>query len=271
MKVAMSTEIAPDRTLEECARMAVEAGYDGLEIVVTPPYADLADLERDCGAVRETLLRYGLEAACVTSLWYVDGSGVTEDAVRRVIELSARLRSPIVKVAPTRKPSAQATDSDFARCAASLKRCAVTAQECGVVLTVENQLGMLAERVGGQDRLLDEAASPRVGAALNPANAFAVDEDPVDSVDILADRLYLVRVKDARSGADHPTWTPTMTGLVDLASVFLRLKDIGYGGYIVAECPLASEWFEADEELRTPEAFARHERDRIHELLSIAY
>ncbi len=271
MKVAMSTEIAPERTLEECARLAADAGYDGLEIVVTPPHADLSDLERDSAAIRETLLRYGLEAACVTSLWPVDGSGVTEDAVRRVIELSARLRSPLVKVGPTRKPSSQATDNDFTRSAASLARCGAAAQECGVVLTVENQLGTLAERLGGYDRLLDEAGSPRVGAALNPANAFAVGEDPVDAVDILADRLYLIRVKDALTGSEHPSWAPTMAGLVDLTSVFLRLSGVGYAGYIVAECPLASEWFEAGDDLRTAEALARHEHDRLRELVSIAF
>lgn len=273
MKVALSTQIQPQWPLERHARVAAKIGYDALEIVLGPPHAEAAHVEAGAARIASTVRDHGLAIACVTSTTLLDGSRAAEEAVRRTVCVASLLGASTVKI-PSGKPSSrEATDADFARCAAGLGNCWQEARPRGVVLTVETHLNMLTDTLAGTLRLLDEAtsgetpASPEsLGVTYDITNIHVGGDDPIDGVDQLREWIRLVHVKDGRRTTGGNEWCPLGYGEVDLLGPLRRLKAVGYDGYVSVECLISSGSYVCPPELTTPEAIAEHDHARVREL-----
>ena len=86
---------------------------------------------------------------------------------------------------------------------------------------------------------LDEVASPHLKVNFDPANMLLYDMgDPIHAVEILANRIQSVHVKDARRPAIPGNWgeeVPIGRGEVGIAQFIRTLRAVGYAGPLMVE------------------------------------
>ncbi len=86
---------------------------------------------------------------------------------------------------------------------------------------------------------LDELDSPALKVNFDPANMLLYDMgDPIHAVEILADRIQSVHVKDARRPTIPGNWgqeVPIGQGEVNIAQFLRTLRAVGYAGSLMVE------------------------------------
>jgi sugar phosphate isomerase/epimerase len=104
-------------------------------------------------------------------------------------------------------------------------RCLAKAEECGVVLCLENHWG-LARTPQGQLRILDALPSPWLGALMDTGNFL---ENPYDKLQLIAPRTLYVQAKTYPGGG---VW---YTLDLDYDRIARILTDAGYTGWVSLE------------------------------------
>lgn len=116
-------------------------------------------------------------------------------------------------------------DEGFKWCAEGLARCLPKAEECGVVLALENHWG-LARTAAGLLRLLDQFDSPWLGALMDTGNFL---DDIYPQLAAIAPRTVYVQAKTYPGGGEWYTLDldyPRIAGLLAAA---------GYSGWVALE------------------------------------
>jgi L-ribulose-5-phosphate 3-epimerase len=106
-----------------------------------------------------------------------------------------------------------------------IERCLPKAEECGVMLALENHWG-LARLPEGQLRILNSIKSPWLGALMDTGNFL---EDPYDKLKMIAPRTIYVQAKTYYGGGEWYTLD------LDYARIAKILSDVSYTGYISSE------------------------------------
>ncbi|MBS0187236.1 MAG: sugar phosphate isomerase/epimerase [Planctomycetes bacterium] len=245
MKLAFSTVACPDWTLEQVARFAEEAGYQGVELRTfgsgsTQFACDPALTQPE--KVRRLFAPTGCDIASIaTSVRFDDPVspplighifGGTPKGVQETgwaVDLAARLEAPIVRIFAYQIPSSESRSSGIARIVERLELAVATARNTGVRLALEN--GGSFQTAASLSELLDRVNNPLLGAAYSPAIAELAGEHPSGGVNVLGDRLFSVKLKDYADG--EPRELGAGNGRVG-ATVRL-LADRGFTGWAVYE------------------------------------
>ncbi|MBX3378725.1 MAG: sugar phosphate isomerase/epimerase [Phycisphaeraceae bacterium] len=245
MKLAFSTVACPEWTLERVAQFAEEAGYQGVELRTfgsgTTRFAcdpALTDPEK----TRRLFAPTGCQVTCVATSARFDDA-VTPPLVGHVlggtprgvidtgwaVDLAARLEAPLVRVFAYQIPASESRSSGIARIVERLELAVATARNTGVRLAIEN--GGSFPTAATLSELLDRISNPLLGAAYSPSVAALSGEDAAGGINVLADRLFSVKLKDYASGKpcelgrgeSHPEATVRV------------LADRGFPGWVVYE------------------------------------
>ncbi|HMO65187.1 MAG TPA: sugar phosphate isomerase/epimerase family protein [Verrucomicrobiota bacterium] len=116
-------------------------------------------------------------------------------------------------------------DEGFKWCQDAIERCLPRAEECGVMLALENHWG-LTRRAGGLLRLLDAIPSPWLGALMDTGNFL---EDPYPQLGRIAPRTVFVQAKTYPGGGKWYTLD------LDYRRIAKILADVGYRGWVSLE------------------------------------
>lgn len=116
-------------------------------------------------------------------------------------------------------------DEGFKWCIDGIQRCLPKAEECGVVLALENHWG-LARTPEGLLRILDNLESPWLGALMDTGNFL---KDPYEKLEAIAPRTVYVQAKTYPGGGEWYTLD------LDYARIARLLSDAGYTGYVALE------------------------------------
>ncbi|MFH9247750.1 sugar phosphate isomerase/epimerase family protein [Streptomyces lydicus] len=225
MRFAFSTLGVPGMSVAEVLALAVETGYQGVELRAHPeePVHPLIGA-RERAAVREQCAATGVEILGVAGYARVaaarDTAGEKELAqeLDELVLLAADLGAPYVRVFPGGgdRPAAEA-DADAARRLAAV---APLAAERGVRVLLEthdsHRTGAAAARV------LGPVGHRNVGALWDVLHSWLGGEEPVDTHAALAPHLGYVQVKDVAS-AEDTTPLPLGAGVLPLADVLATL------------------------------------------------
>ena len=124
------------------------------------------------------------------------------------------------------KPIEGYTDDDaFKWCIDSIEICLKRAEECGVLLALENHWG-LTTTVEGLLRIADAIDSPWMGILMDTGN---FRDDPYDKLAQLAPRVSYVQAKTYFGGGEWYTLD------LDYKRIIQILRDAGYKGYVTIE------------------------------------
>ena len=132
-------------------------------------------------------------------------------------------------------------DEGFKWCIDGITRCLAKAEECGVVLALENHWG-LARTPEGLLRILDAIKSPWLGALMDTGNFL---EDPYPKLEAIAPRTVYVQAKTYQGGGEWYTLN------LDYRRIAGLLARAGYTGWVALEME-----GKADPERAVPESIA---------------
>ncbi len=242
------------RDIEKCIDLAADMGFDGVEILkVQMQDESNAYLQK----LKQRAFRYGLDL-CGFSTHQTFLSPKKEvrqknvEDTRHYIELAYRLGIPTIRVNTgtwrtsrdfnelmknrgVEPPLKGYTDEDgFGWVIDGLGQCLKKAEECGVVLGLENHWG-LGRTPEGLIRIVEAVNSPWLQVTLDTGNFL---EDPYSKLEKLADKAVLVQAKTYYGGG---TWYSLD---LDYGRIAALLHKHGYRGYISLE-------FEGKEDPRT--------------------
>lgn len=116
-------------------------------------------------------------------------------------------------------------DDAFQWCIDNTQKCLAKAEQCGVVLALENHWG-LSRTPAGQLRIIDALASPWVGALMDTGNFM---EDPYEKLKQIAPKTVYAQAKTYYGGGEWYTLD------LDYPRIARILYDAGYSGYISLE------------------------------------
>jgi sugar phosphate isomerase/epimerase len=116
-------------------------------------------------------------------------------------------------------------DEGFQWCVECIEQCLPKAEQCGVVMALENHWG-LSRTPEGQLRLINALPSPWLGALMDTGNFM---EDPYDKLKMIAPKTVYVQAKTYYGGGEWYTLD------LDYARIARILSDAGYTGYVSLE------------------------------------
>ena len=116
-------------------------------------------------------------------------------------------------------------DDGFKWCIECIEKCIPKAEQCGVVMALENHWG-LSRTPDGQLRLINAVPSPWLGALMDTGNFM---EDPYDKLKLIAPKAVYVQAKTYYGGGEWYTLD------LDYARIAKILSDVGYTGFVCLE------------------------------------
>ncbi len=116
-------------------------------------------------------------------------------------------------------------DDAYNWCIDSIAQCLPKAQECGVILALENHWG-LTRSPEGLLRIVDVIDSPWLGILMDTGNFL---EDPYDKLEMIADKTVFVQAKTYYGGGEWYTLD------LDYKRIAGILAKANYNGYISLE------------------------------------
>jgi L-ribulose-5-phosphate 3-epimerase len=116
-------------------------------------------------------------------------------------------------------------DEGFNWCIECIEKCLPKAEQCGVVMALENHWG-LSRTPEGQLRLVNAVPSPWLGALMDTGNFM---EDPYDKLKMVAPKAVYVQAKTYYGGGEWYTLD------LDYQRIAQILFDANYSGYCCLE------------------------------------
>ncbi|MFO1498027.1 MAG: sugar phosphate isomerase/epimerase family protein [Verrucomicrobiota bacterium] len=116
-------------------------------------------------------------------------------------------------------------EEGFKWCIDGIERCLAKAEECGVILALENHWG-LARTPEGLLRIIDAIPSPWLGVLMDTGNFL---EDPYPKLQQIAPKTVFVQAKTYFGGGEWYSLD------LDYARVARILADVDYQGYVSLE------------------------------------
>ncbi len=232
-------------TIEECIDLAAGAGFDGVEVLhIQMQDESNTALQR----IKQRAFRNGIDlCGCSTHQSFVspdaDKRQRNIDHTIHCIELAYALGIPTIRVNTGRwgtiksfdelmankgiEPilSGYTEDEGFKWVIDSLEKCLPKAEECGVVLGLENHWG-LGRTAEGVIRVIDAIDSPWLRATLDTGNFL---ERQYEQYELLAPYAEFVQAKTYFGGG---TW---YTLDIDYDRVAKILSSVNYTGYVSLE------------------------------------
>lgn len=232
-------------SIEECIQLAAETGFDGVEILhIQMTDESNAALQR----IKQTAFRNGLDlCGFSTHQGFVSPDPLVRqknvDHTLRCIELAYALGIPTIRVNTGRwgtiksfdelmankgiepKLEGHTEDEGFQWVIDGFEKCLKKAEECGVVLGLENHWG-LGRTAAGVIRIIEAINSPWLRATLDTGNFL---EQQYEQYEQLAPYACFVQAKTYFGGG---TW---YTLEIDYDRVAKILRHVGYQGYVSLE------------------------------------
>lgn len=213
--LAFSTLACPNWKIDRVMRTAVACGYQGVELR-SAGYG-VSDIMSDpaqsaASKVFETAQSRGVTiAAIATNLVFdqpisppVIGTviGDQERTIRqakRMIDLASALECPLVRVFAFRRSGNESVTRTTKRVCSRLAKVADHADKTGVRIAIENGGDYLT--ASAMMGILDRVQSPLLCASYSPAIALRGGESPDTGVDILGNRLAVLKIREIGNGS----------------------------------------------------------------------
>lgn len=234
-----------DTPIEQCIDRAAAMGFDGIELLLMQMTSEDNGYLQN---LKKRAFHSGLDLmGFSTHQGFLNPSAESREEnielTKHQIELAYALGIPTMRINTGRwgttesfdklmenrgiEPATEGyTDEDgFKWVIDSIARCIPKAQECGVVLGLENHWG-LGRTAAGVKRIVDAIGSPWLQVTMDTGNFL---EDPYDQLEVLAPYAFLVQAKTYYGGGKWYTLDLDYTRIGDI------LRRTNYRGYISLE------------------------------------
>jgi len=241
-----------DRTIQECARIAKQAGFEGLELSLNETgELGLDATDKEVIGIKSMLEDEGLEIAGLATGLYWDYAMTSEDESKRQkaidickkqLELASAFGVDAILVIPGAVgvdfiPGSEVVSYDKAydRASEAIAGLVPHAEAAGVSIAIENVWNKFLLSPLELRGFIDTHNTPYVGSYFDVGNVVHSGY-PEQWIRILGHRIKKVHFKDYRrqAGGLHG-FVDLLAGDVDYPAVVEALSEIGYSGYVTAE------------------------------------
>ncbi len=255
MKLSLFTLVLNDRPVEEAISLLAEIGYDGIELQGKAPHLPMDTTAERAREIRKRIEDAGLVIPVLAT--YTGGYSTKSDAecreqidaLQRFMEIGDALGCKMIRHASGGPSPKVAEPQHWERSAEWMRKAADIAAGGGFRLVMEIHFGALAEDADSSLKLLKMVDRPNVGVIHDAGNMYIARADfGPESVHKLGKHIFHVHVKDEQEVSDLSVENSFASGdrfiahkllnhgAVDHAPTIRALAEIGYDGFLSAEC-----------------------------------
>ncbi len=278
MKIACSTLVCPEWTLEEAANNAAQMGYLGLEmrafdddsalIASDPMHHDPRDVEtifdragiEAIGYATGITLDHPIVFPPVLGHLFIDNEAPVKHT-KRFVDHAARADVDYVRIYPGSRQHAEPRAWSDRRIGERMILAAQTARNTNTRVLVENTGSYASARE--LLTLVEQYPSQWLGISYNLAQGVLAGDDPAAAVQLLGDRLHTLKIADADK-EHHPALLGD--GILPIRDTLVALQDAGSSAWVVYEHPRL--WLKDD---RDPHDVLSHAADILYAWLGSAH
>ena len=164
------------------------------------------------------------------------------DTMEAAFRAAREINCPIVNCGP----GGQSDDEESLKSAiASLRDLATMAEDHGVILCVKAHVGAAIYNTPTSLRALEEVQSPAFGLDMDPSHIHRADENPVEALAAVVQRIRHVHIRDCKGREQNPGVPPDQAngrGDIDLLGYIRVLQENAYEGPLDLEVIGAKEF-----------------------------
>lgn len=239
MKIGANTVLFGGFDLETAFRYLAMAGYDGVEVSAIDGMSEHLVLGRwreIAPEIRRMAQTYELE------LLAMEQPSRDVDTMKAAMEAAVEIGIPIINCGPggsTDDPSTLQQTID------ELGELTRMAESYGVILCVKAHVGRAVYNTPTTLKVMEAISSPNFGIDMDPSHIHRADEDPVDAIAAVIDRVKHVHIRDClgrQQGPGKPEMQANGRGDIDLVGYIRVLHENGYTGPLDLEVIGAREY-----------------------------
>jgi sugar phosphate isomerase/epimerase len=232
MKLGLNSVLFGGHDLETAFKYTSLCGYDGIEISAIDGMSEHLVVERwkECvPAIREYSKAYNLPILAMEQ--------PSQDPVKMeaAFQAAVEIGCPIINCGPGGKADDEAT---LQQSIDSLGKLAEMAGRYGVTLCVKAHVGAAIYNTPTTLRALQAIKSKSFGLDMDPSHIYRANEDPVEALRAVVDRIKHVHIRDCKGRQQNPG-TPEMQangrGDINLPGYIRVLQEYGYTGPVDLE------------------------------------
>lgn len=233
-----------DRPAEAAFEAIAAAGFQSIQLMAAPPHfnpwsedaARNRALRRLCETHGLPILALDLASSDINlASASPDVTTFAVDAYERLVLRAAELGAPAICIGSGRRHAllSSANDRLMETFRPAFARIHSFAARHGIRLSLENHPQGLLASARQMRAFLEHQGYGDVTVIYDVANAFAIDEDPVEGLVHLGDRTEIIHLSDAPKGA----WKhdPIGSGDIDFMQIGQHLRASGFSRHIVLE------------------------------------
>ncbi|NKB65993.1 MAG: TIM barrel protein [Candidatus Latescibacteria bacterium] len=202
------------------------AGYDGIELSAIKGMCEHLELDQyqtQVNQIKELAEQYNLE------LTAMEVASQDEDRLTKAFEAGQALGIPVVNIGPGGKSN---SDEDFDTQTALIARLADKATQYGVTLCAKAHVGQCIDNTPTTLRAMERIDSAGFGVDMDPSHIYRANENPVDALKAVIDRVAHVHIRDCVTrdqGPGAPELQACGRGNIDLFGYIRVLHEAGIG------------------------------------------
>ena len=216
-------------TAFRCTKMA---GYDGIELSAIDGMSEHLVLSRwqECAPeIKQLAKEHELE------LLAMEQPNQDSDVMEAAMQAAVEIGIPLINCGPGGKSDEEGSLQERID---SLGKLAERAEHYGVTLCVKAHVGAAIYNTPTTLKALAAITSPAFGLDMDPSHIHRADEDPVDALAQVVDRIKHVHIRDCKGrqqGPGAPEEQANGRGDIDLIGYIRVLHENGYTGPIDLE------------------------------------
>ena len=239
MKIGINSVLFGGYDIEIAFKYTALCGYDGIEVSAINGMSEhlVIDRWRECApAVKRLASEYGLE------LLAMEQPSTDFDTMESAMQAAVETGIPIINCGPGGSTDAPSSIHGVIE---TLGKLAQRAEHYGVTLCVKAHVGRAIYNTPTSLQVLEAISSPAFGLDMDPSHIHRADEDPVEAIAAVVDRIKHVHIRDCKgreSGPGKPELQANGRGDIDLVGYIRTLHQSGYTGPVNLEVIGAKEY-----------------------------
>jgi sugar phosphate isomerase/epimerase len=232
MKLGANSVLFGGYDMETSFRCLKMAGYDGIEVSAIGGMSDHLVLDRwqQCAPeIKELAKKYDLE------LLAMEQPSQDTDVMETAMQAAVDIGIPIINCGPGGKSDEPGSIEERID---SLGKLCDRAEHYGVTLCVKAHVGSAIYNTPTTLKALEAITSPAFGLDMDPSHIHRADENPVDALEKVVDRIKHVHIRDCKGrqhGPGDPEDQANGRGDIDLLGYIRVLHEKGYAGPVDLE------------------------------------
>lgn len=232
-----------NESLEKTVKILGEAGFKGIEFIVSPPQWNLDSYRPgQFKELKKIMDGYGMKVLSLNmpsldinaASPFPEMRRMTLELYKKLTHICLELDSEILLVLAGKRHPLLPPEFEliFDYCKDTLGKVIDYTRDTGLTIGVETCPAIFIDKVSQVKRLVTELNDPRVKVVFDAANVFS-QEDPAEALKFIKDDLCLLHLSDTKT----TKWEHNIlgTGAVDCVSFIKAAEEINYDGYLVLE------------------------------------